>query len=186
MIKKETSSGSALLNPAQAGQGRTVKYKILSAAFLYPDNNLFDIFPDVCPDREKLQAEYDRLFRAKEIWLYTTEYLAENEFQRADCLADIMGFYRAFGMDSNKDRPDALPSVLEFMYYLIFKEQRAQATENALICLEAQKKFFTQYVYSPAKKIAETIMAQTQNNFYKEMAEELLEFIESEKKVLAQ
>lgn len=179
------SSGSALLNPAQAGQERMLKYKTLAVAFLYPDDNLFGIFPDIRPDREKLQAEYDRLFRAKEIWLYTTEYLAENEFQRADYLADIMGFYRAFGMDTNKDRPDALPGVLEFMYYLIFKEQRAQATENALICLDAQKKFFTQYVYAPAKKIAETIIAQAQNSFYKEMAEELLEFVESEKKVLA-
>ena len=78
-----------------------LKYKMLAEAFSYPKE-------------EGLQLEYDRLFRQGEVWLYGLEYAIENEFQRAQGLADINGFYRAFGLETDKERPDSLVCELEF------------------------------------------------------------------------
>ena len=152
---------------------RLLKYKKFSKAFSYPTK----------PD---LSFEYDRLFRTNEVWLYGSEYKAENEFQRANDLADINGFYRAFGLETNQERPDALPCFLEFMHYLIFKELYAKksnhpdARQRITICQDAQKKFFQAHLYPDAKKIAQKILSLKRGNFYTDMARELLDFLESE------
>lgn len=106
-------------------------------------------------------------------------------------LADIMGFYRAFGLEPSKDRPDSLACELEFMHYLVFKRLYAlenndidDAAEKALVCLDAQKNFFTEHLYSAAKKIAGSIVSQTENTFYLEIAQEMLTFLESEARFL--
>lgn len=169
---------------------RMAKYKAFANAFSYPDENFFKFFPQVLPEKEELLSLYDRLFRANEIWLYTIEYLAKNEFQRASLLADIMGFYRAFKLEPDKDRPDSLAAEFEFIHYLIFK--RIHASENNIkdgkkkadICFDAEKKFFNEYLCPGARKIADKILSQTKNNFYADIAKEMLEFLKREKKVL--
>lgn len=171
---------------------RMSEYKVLAAAFAYPDDNFFKLFPEALAEKEGLLREYDRLFRAQSIWIYTCEYISEHEFQRANYLSDISGFYRAFGVESDRDRPDSLPMEFEFMHYLIFKalyadthrENDAKADEKMFVCVDAQKKFFTQYLCLPAKQIAQAVLAKTAHNFYKEAAARLLEFMESEEKLL--
>ncbi|MEK7448302.1 MAG: molecular chaperone TorD family protein [Planctomycetota bacterium] len=165
-------------------------YKTLALAFSYPDKNVLAMFPDFLSERENLQAEYDRLFRASEVWLYTTEYSISSEFQRTKALADIMGFYRAFGVGPDKDRPDALANELEFMYYLVFKSLDAfkngrdeAADEKARLCLDAQKKFFNEYLYPGARQIAEKVAGLSGHKFYLQMSRELLDFLEEENKV---
>ncbi|GFP18844.1 hypothetical protein HKBW3S03_00349 [Candidatus Hakubella thermalkaliphila] len=187
-MNKGMSTGSVSLD---LDRERILKYKRLAVALSYPDGDFMVFFPELSPWRDELVAEYDRLFRVDEIWLYGTEHLAENEFQRASMLADIMGFYRAFGLEPSKDRPDSLACELEFMHYLIFKRlyalesnHIAHAPEKALVCLDAQKKFFTEHLYSAAKKIAGSIISQTENAFYREIAQEMLTFLESEARFL--
>lgn len=178
------------IESASRDKERMLKYKEFSVAFSYPDSKFFDFFPDFAFEKEKLISEYDRLFRAKEIWLYTVEYLAKNEFQRANYLADIMGFYRAFGVEPDKDRPDSVSGELEFMHLLIFKFIHANkkdtkgAKEKADTCLSAQKIFFTEHLYPAAKKIIELILAQSERNFYSGTASRMLKFLESEKRFL--
>ena len=70
---------------------------------------------------------------------------------------------------------------LEFMYYLIHKEARAPDKEKALLCRGAAGKFFDEHLYPAGKKIAEKIIQHAKNNFYRERARELLEFLESER-----
>lgn len=165
MTKNTTCIDSALLRE------RSLKYKRFAEAFSYPKNK------DLC-------LEYDRLFRQGEIWLYGSEHKAENEFQRANDLADINGFYKAFGLETDKERPDALPCELEFMHYLIFKEMNAPGAEKADICLSAQKKFFEEHLYPAAKNIAKKIPRLAKDGFYQEAGQELLRFLESEKEIL--
>ncbi len=124
---------------------RMHQYRILAVAFSYPDNIFFDHFPDLTGDKQNIMAEYDRLFRAGVVWLYGAEHLAENEFQRANILSDIMGFYTAFGLEPDKERPDSITCQMEFMYGLILKRDRAsqlgdddQAKEKADVCLDAE------------------------------------------------
>ena len=170
---------------------RMLEYKAFAVAFSYPDDGMIKVFPELSSKKEDMISEYDRLFRASEIWLYGTEHLRMNEVQRAKSLADIMGFYRAFGLEPGTDRPDALSCELEFMHYLILKGSHAlesgddaDAKEKAAICFDAEQKFFTDHLYPSASKIAEAIMSKSSNEFYVNISEEMLEFLESEKKIL--
>ena len=163
---------------------RLSKYKSLAVAFSYPDNKLFDFFPELSGEKEALIREYDRLFRLKEIWLYGTEYISEHEFQRSNYLADISGFYRAFGVEIKSDRPDSLEALLEFMHYLIYKEMNAPSAEKAQICVDAQKKFFNEYVSPTARAIAEKVIAQTENRFYSDAARQMTDFLIEEESTL--
>lgn len=163
---------------------RLSKYKSLAVAFSYPQGGFFDFFPEASGEKEGLVREYDRLFRAKDIWLYGTEYISEHEFQRSNYLADISGFYKAFGVEIHSDRPDSLEALLEFMHYLIYKEINAPSTEKAQICLDAQKKFFNEYVSPAARAIAEKVIAQTENQFYKDVSSQMTEFLIEEENTL--
>lgn len=163
---------------------RLSKYKSLAVAFSYPKGAFFDFFPEASGERESLVREYDRLFRMKEVWLYGTEYISEHEFQRSNYLADISGFYKAFGVEIHSDRPDSLEALLEFMHYLIYKEINAPSSEKAQICVDAQKKFFNEYAGPMARAIAEKVIAQTQVSFYKTVSLEMCEFLAEEEKIL--
>ncbi len=170
---------------------RLLTYRALAAAFAYPDDDFFFYFQGLELDRDVLISDYDSLFRAREIWLYGAEYTANNEFQRVNDLSDIMAFYRAFGVEPEGERPDALTSELEFMHYLIFKGQRAleekdtrQAHERAFLCIDAQQKFSMRHLYPAAREIGKAIISNSQNSFYADVAKEMLYFIESEEELL--
>lgn len=188
---KEMSVERASLDRSRpSAQGRDkermLRYKAFSIAFSYPDDNFFKFFPQALPEKERLILIYDRLFRASGLWLYTTEYLAENEFQRAKALSDIMGFYHAFKVEPDKKRPDSLEAEFEFMHYLIFKRIHAlegnikDCREKANICFDAEKKFFGEHIYPGAIAIARKISLQKENNFYIETAKDLSDFLKSE------
>ncbi len=168
---------------------RMRQYKTLAMAFRYPDDAFFEVFPELLADKRDLLAEYDRLFRAGIVWLYGAEHLVENEFQRANLLSDVMGFYNAFGFEPALDRPDAISCEMEFMYALILKRNHAsqldvndQSKEKIEVCLDAEKKFFVQHLTPEASSIAEKIIAQSENSFYVNIAKDLIEFLETESK----
>lgn len=186
MMKKEMCTESV-----SPDKQRLLKYKVLASAFSYPEGDFFDCFPQLEQEREKVVSEYDLLFRARGIWLYTTEYTAKGEFQKAQCLSDIMAFYRAFGVQPEKDRPDSLSAELEFMHYLIFKSLYAlekdlkDSQEKISLCLRTQRDFFAEHLHPGAKAIAEKIASQKEGSFYKEMAGEVLAFLGEEERFFA-
>ena len=160
---------------------RMILYKKLAVAFSYPDGNFFIFFPEQKKAKAELPLEYDRLFRGFEVWLYGAEYMIENEFQRVQTLVDISGFYKAFGLEADLNRPDALSCELEFMHYLIFREINAPDKEKVRTCFSAEKNFFLQHLYPQAKKIVEKLRLRTRNKFYLEISEILSNFLESER-----
>ena len=103
-------------------------------------------------------------------------------------LSDIMGFYKAFGLDLQGERPDSLSVELEFMHYLIFKmfyatEKRvSNFEEKAFICIDAQRKFFDEYLYPGAKAISRKISSEKERGFYRDIIDDLLPFFECEDK----
>lgn len=167
---------------SELNKQRMFQYKTLAVAFSYPDNKFFDFFPELASEKNTLIREYDRLFRAKEIWLYGTEYMSEHEFQRSNYLSDISGFYKAFGLEVSEDRPDGLNAECEFMHYLIFKEMKAPSNQKAEICQDAQRKFFSEHLSPMAKMIAQKVIAATENYFYKNIASEMIEFLGKEER----
>jgi len=183
-----TASASHSASVEERDRRRLAAYMSLATAFAYPDEALFTAFEIIAEkDRASLQGEYDRLFRAGSLWLEGAEHVIKNEFQRATHLADIMGFYRAFGVEPDLERPDALTCELEFMHVLVAKKLRARSglsgdagEEKARVCEEAEKKFLHEYLAPAALAIGTKILARSEHPFYTEAARELVEFMNEE------
>lgn len=79
-------------------------------------------------------------------------YVTTNLFQESDTLADIAGFYRAFGVEPRAhraERHDHIVLELEFMYLLTFKEADALdrgVDGGAEICRDAQRSFLAAHL----------------------------------------
>lgn len=106
-----------------------------------------------------LHREYDRVFGlvfTGECVPYETEYHPPSEtFFRSQQMADVAGFYRAFGLDPAQTvtkRPDHVALELEFMAILLLKKRLAQdeggadAAERVAVCDEAQRTFFRDHL----------------------------------------
>src|SRR4030067_283699 len=124
---------------------RAQVYSFLSDAFLYPDENWCEDVPllgeiisglDFAPtalairpvELARLQAAYRRTFGAAGSLCYETEYGLPHEFSQSQELADINGFYRAFGFTIGgqvRERPDHVAAELEFMSILALHEAYA-------------------------------------------------------------
>ena len=103
----------------------------------------------------RLTREYVRVFGhtvSKECPPYETQYGVPHLFEQTRALADLAGFYRAFGLEVRPragERLDHLAIELEFMHVLTYKE--AYALENhgatrADLCREAQEKFLGEHL----------------------------------------
>lgn len=105
---------------------------------------------------EALQGEYLDVFShsiSKECPPYETDYGQAHIFQKSHTLADIAGFYSAFGLQlspSFKDRQDHISAEMEFMHFLTLKEAHATVKghpeEKIALCREAQRKFLDEHL----------------------------------------
>jgi TorA maturation chaperone TorD len=144
-------------------------------------------------------AEYDRVFGlviAKECPPYETEYYpAAETFQRSQQLADIAGFYRAFGIDpslSLPERPDHIALELEFMAFLITKKRLALAAdksdscgiEQALICDDASRKFFADHLAWWVPAFALGLRHKAAGGLYAAVADVLAAWVPAERERL--
>jgi len=81
---------------------------------------------------------------------YETAYLEGQIFRKMQEMADIAGFYRAFGLEpAGLERPDFIATELEFLHILAFQEARAYEVfqyEGASTCWEAQRSFLRDHV----------------------------------------
>lgn len=94
-----------------------------------------------------LTALYGELTSPKMNYLYECNY--HSRFSTFDEMADVAGFYKAFGVDFSGERPDLLSMELEFMNVLILKELKAGSygeTPNAEICIQGQKAFLLSHL----------------------------------------
>lgn len=98
-----------------------------------------------------LEVEYCGLFThtiSDQCPPYEGEYDTSDIFQKSQAMADIAGFYWAFGLElspSFQERPDHISAELEFLHYLTRKEalalQLGHGRDKADLCLDAQKRF---------------------------------------------
>jgi TorA maturation chaperone TorD len=108
---------------------------------------------------EHFEADYQNTFgllMSKECPPYGTEYCLQTfSVYRSQELADIAGYYKAFGVEPSRDQPerqDHIALQLEFMSWLIGKAIHAEqsdndnAAENAELCRQAQKDFFEKHM----------------------------------------
>ena len=157
---------------SQTALRRAQAYHFLSQAFLYPDENWVEDLPllaeileeagllagwDIQPTAwnyplEALQAEHRLAFGLTGSLCYETEFGLPHEFRQSQEMADIAGFYRAFGFQVGglvRERPDHLAVELEFMYVLALKEAYAGESgtaEQVEICQDGQAKFLEDHL----------------------------------------
>lgn len=144
--------------------------------------------------REQLETEYNRLFAhlgSTKCPPYETEYGFDNIYQKTQALADISGFYTAFGLEispRNTDRADFFSTEMEFMSFLAVKEAHAleqHENEHEEICREAQRKFLTDHLGRWVGIFVQVLEKSTGHQFYLSLAKLAEQFLESEFIVLA-
>lgn len=151
-------------------------YRFLADALLYPTenwledlSNLDPILKDLgldnlqhstfLPDGKAgnlqladLQDEHRLTFGLTGSLCYETELGMPNEYRQSQEMADIAGFYRAFGFEvgaEQRERPDYLATELEFLYVLSLKEAYAAEQgieEHIEVCVEARRAFLRDHL----------------------------------------
>ncbi len=97
-------------------------------------------------DKDEWEGESNRAFGAGAVVSpHETEYTATGPFMQANDLADIRGFYAAFGVEpslAQAERADHIALELEFLYMLAWQaEKNAPATSTKEVQVDAAKKF---------------------------------------------
>ncbi|HUY31788.1 MAG TPA: molecular chaperone TorD family protein [Pirellulales bacterium] len=149
------NAAAELLRDEMRGRNMELGWGELPAADFDPA----DVFAALPTSREAMNAHYETIFGllvSGSCPPYETEYIeAKLSFQRAHALADIGGFYAAFGWRPAADRPervDHLALEFEFMAALCDLERRAAEAgdgvgrERADVCRAAQGRFLAEHL----------------------------------------
>ncbi len=148
------ATATACRSPIEALAVRAAGYSLLAHVFAYPDAERIEAIREagaefaalgiqsplsglaqmaLAATPGELEREYIRLCSlssSPDCPGFETAYFSSDAIQQTTRMADISGFYRAFGVDATSGgvRPDDLPVELEFMSFLCQKE--AYATEH--------------------------------------------------------
>jgi TorA maturation chaperone TorD len=149
------SQAAELLRDYAGASSRTLGFGELPSGDLEPARaiEILREEPELC------RQEYPRVFgliACRECPPYETEYLPnEDTFFRMQHLADLAGFYRAFGLEPSRehpDRPDHLAAELEFAALLVQLGREAHsgaavgADNPRGICLRARRAFLRDHL----------------------------------------
>lgn len=182
---------------------RAQLYAFLAEAFVYPLENwsedaaylpaiLADLdLPVTAPairstDLASLQSAHRASFGLAGSLCYETEYGLPHEFRQSQELADIAGFYRAFGFNvggGRRERPDHLAVELEFMYALAVMQAHAihvGTLEEAETCLDAQLHFLQDHLGRWLKLFASSLTANGGVEPYLSLAAFLVAYVQAD------
>ncbi len=98
-------------------------------------------------------------------------------FQQSHELADISGFYRAFGLEVSKDdtanRWDHIAVELEFLHFITYKLAYAMENhgdEEQKACLAAKKKFLNAHIGVWIQAFSKAVEKKSPGGFYRHAA----------------
>jgi TorA maturation chaperone TorD len=116
-----------------------------------------------------LAGEHSALFDAEAPCPpYEGSYEAD-PFRHTRQMADVAGFYRAFGARAGADRPDHVACELEFLAFLAARRLAAEeggAADEAAICLEAENAFLRGHLGRWFPAFCRRVAASTASPFY--------------------
>jgi TorA maturation chaperone TorD len=135
----------------------------------------------------ELQAAFRGAFGAAGSLGYETEYGLPHEYRQSQEMADIAGFYRAFGFEVGgpvRERADHVAVELEFMHILALKEAYALdsgVAEHVAICREAQGKFLQDHLGRWIGLFAQSVAHNTaEDSSYAQMARFAAAFVQAD------
>lgn len=202
------STDTALPDEAQlVALGRSAAYACLARGFAWPDAEAQILAPADTDDRgplsrlmrrlceageagdvERLRRSYMRIFDPRRApHPFEAEHCTEHFRQRTDLLADLMGFYQAFAVCPDHERPDHIACELEFVHLLSLKEARALRSggdEQAAICASAREAFLAEHLlqwYEPIVEMIRQRATEPEDLFYRVLAD-LLEALMAREK----
>jgi len=185
---------------AQEAVRRAQVYAFLSSIYLYPRENWSEdlpLLPEIVAETgfalafpavaalslTDLQLGYLHAFGAAGSMCYETEYGLPHEFRQSQELADIAGFYAAFGFANGgavRERPDHLAVELEFMQALALKEAHAllnDLQEYVEMCADAQVKFLAEHLGAWIGLFTQSLELNTQNGLFLVLAHFTSDFV---------
>ncbi len=125
---------------------------------------------------------------------YETEYIGDKfTFQRSHTLADISGFYHAFGLKpstAHPERHDHIVLELEFMAFLIGRQRQASEDndpdreQHGTVCTDAQVRFFREHLVWWAPAFARLLSHEVKGGYYGAVANFLAALITAERALL--
>lgn len=98
--------------------------------------------------------------------LYETAAEAGDPFRQPQTLADLVGFYRAWGLEVGPEaheRADHLALELEFMHYLTYREAHAlrhHGADRSALVREAEQKFLAEHLARWAPAVGHAVAAR--------------------------
>lgn len=117
-----------------------------------------------CLSLAQWEGVYNRVFSMGLICPHhETDYSAAHVFMKSQEMADISGFYQAFGFrlsENEKELADFIGTELEFMHVLTYKEYYAleKADEdNAGLCRKTQEKFLKSHLGTWVKAFSKSL-----------------------------
>lgn len=130
----------------------------------------------------ELESQYGRVFGhalSRECPPYETEYVGTHLFMQSQEMADIGGFYRAFGLDvgaETHERLDYISVELEFLHVLTAREAfawRNGREEQRNTCRDAQQRFVEEHLGRWALYFAGLLRNTATGTFYGALADVL-------------
>ncbi len=123
---------------------------------------------------------------SKQIAPYALEHLKNSDiFFRTQKLADLNGFYKAFGMEVESiERADHIATQTEFLSFLLLKELlaiRKCMEKEKEICQEAFMAFHQDHFFDWAKMFSENLAEKIKGVYYPAAGSFLREFLKEEK-----
>lgn len=124
--------------------------------------------------REEIESEYTELFLTRMLCPpYESRYVKEG-FNKSEVLADIAGFYNAFGFTlAGPDMADHIAAETEFLSLLSLKE--TMGIEEGLkemvdVCSTAKKRFLEAHPGRWVESFCKNLVERTRIEFYKKLA----------------
>ena len=105
--------------------------------------------------------------------LYETDHGTREVWRQAETLADLGGFYRAFGLEESGERVDHVSVELEFLHVLAYKRAWALERgepEHAEVCRVAEEAFLRDHALRWMPDVAERLSALAEGTPYAAVA----------------
>ncbi len=133
----------------------------------FPEPELSELLPRITPEGiEALEQSYQASFTlsySPDVPAYEVGYISSDVFRQTEEMADIAGFYRAFGADvseARRERVDHIAVELSFMQLLCLKEAYAaehREAGNLRLCRRAQRAFLRDHLLCWGPALAERL-----------------------------